>query len=95
MVALLLPSLHQVINILLSVDESGVDDLPVEEGGAPGDRGQQPDDQHDLALIVQRKPEPKEQVTDILSQGEHSKDNPVGHPVNIVLITKMMKMIIR
>ena len=92
MVALLLPSFHQVINILLSVDESGVDDLPVEQGGAPGDGGQQPDDQHDLALIVQRKPEPKEQVTDILSQGEHSKDNPVSHPVNIVLITKIVKM---
>ena len=85
MIALLLPSLHQVINILLPLDQGGVDDLPVEECGAPGHGGEQPDDQDHLALVVKRKPKPKEQVADVLCQGEYSEHYPVGHPVHIVL----------
>ena len=67
MVTLFLPSLHKVINILLSVYKSGVDDLSVEQGGAPGHGGQQPDDQDDLAFIVKGKPKSKKHVSDVLS----------------------------
>ena len=67
MVTLLLPSLHEIIDILFSVDESRVDDLPVEQGGAPGHGGQQPDDQDDLAFIVKGKPKSKKHVSDVLS----------------------------
>ena len=67
MVTLLLPSLHKVINIILSVDESRVDDLPVEEGGTPGHGGEHPYDQDDLAFIIERKPKSKKHISNVLS----------------------------
>ena len=85
MVALLLPSLHQIINILFSINQSRVDDLPVDKGGAPGNRGEEPDNKEDLAFIVERKPEPKKEVSEVLGQSKHSEYYPVCHPMNIVL----------
>ena len=85
MVALLLPSLHQIINILFSINQSRVDDLPVDKGGAPGNRGEEPDNKEDLAFIVEGKPETKKEISDVLGQSENSKYYPVCHPMNIVL----------
>jgi hypothetical protein len=62
-----------------------VDDLPVEKGGAPGNRGEEPDNKEDLAFIVEGKPETKKEISDVLGQSENSKYYPVCHPMNIVL----------
>ena len=82
---MLLPSLHQIINILFSINQSRVDDLPVDKGGAPGNRGEEPDNKEDLAFIVERKPETKKEISDVHGQSENSKYYPVCHPMNIVL----------
>ena len=91
MVALFLPSLHQIINVILSTNKSRVDELSVDEGGAPGYRGEEPDNKEDLAFIVERKPEPKKEVGDILGQSKHGKHYPVGHPMNIILYKSSYK----
>ena len=62
-----------------------MDDLPVEEGGAPGGRGEEPHQEECLEFIVERKPEAKEQICYLLCQGDHGKYYPVGHPVHIFL----------
>ena len=62
-----------------------MDDLPVEEGGAPGDRGEEPNQKDCLQLIIERKPEAQEEVSHLLCQGDHGKDYPVGHPEDIFL----------
>ena len=38
-----------------------------------------------LALPVERPPEGKEEVDHLLTEGPQSKDDPVGHPVHILL----------
>ena len=38
-----------------------------------------------LALPVERPPEGKEEVHHLLTEGPQSKDDPVGHPVHILL----------
>ena len=62
-----------------------MDDLPVEEGGPPGGGGEEPHQEECLKLIVERKPEAQEEVSNLLCQGDQGKDYPVGHPVDIFL----------
>ena len=38
-----------------------------------------------LALPVERPPEGKEEIDHLLTEGPQSKDDPVGHPVHILL----------
>ena len=51
----------------------------------PGDGGQQPEEENDLELIVEWKPETEEEVGYFLGDGDDGEDYPVGHPVDIVL----------
>ena len=62
-----------------------MDDLPVEKGGAPGGRGEEPNEEEYLQFIIERKPEAQEEVGHLLCQGDHGKYYPVGHPVQIFL----------
>ena len=84
-ISLFLPSLHQLIYLLLSVDKIGVDDLPVDEGGAPCGWRQEPNNQQYFAFIVKWKPKTTKNIHDLLRKCEDSKNNPVCHPMNIIL----------
>ena len=57
-----------------------MDHLPVEQAGAAGDRGQKPEQQHSLRLVVKREPEAEQQIRHLLRDGEHGERDPVGHP---------------
>lgn len=51
-VALLSPSLKQQVNLILLACQTRVDELSVDEAGAPGGWGQNPDEDQDLRLKV-------------------------------------------
>ena len=71
-----------------------MDDLPVEESGAPGGGREEPYKEENLQLIVERKPEAEEEIRHLLSQGDQSEDNPVNHPLEIFLgIIKKMSAV--
>ena len=62
-----------------------MDHLSVDQRGAPGDGGQQPEEENDLYFIVEWKPETEEKVGYLLGDGDDGEDYPVGHPVDVVL----------
>ena len=80
-----------------------MDESAIEEGGTSCGGKQQPEKHPGLAehcnaitnegseylaLPVERPPEGEDQVDHLLSQSPEGKDDPVGHPVHILLSTQ-------
>ena len=98
---MVLPLEEQLVDILLPVEQGGVDHLSVDQPGAPakvmikaeqrqdwsppGGGRQQPEEEEDLDFIVEWKPEAEEEVGYFLRDGDDGEHDPVGHPVDIVL----------
>ena len=62
-----------------------MDHLPVDQGGAAGHGGEQPEEEQYFQLVVEREPETEQDVGNLLRDGDDGEHYPVRHPVDVVL----------
>merc|ERR1719397_42131 len=83
--SLFLHSLDNCINLLLFVTQERMQPPPVDDPRPPCCRGHQIQQQDHLDLAVERQPEDKKRIHDGFKCYEEGVDDPVHHPLNILL----------